>query len=196
MVSYEIVRWVLFGVLCVYVVMMGWTMARVRKTGRDPKGKTDAYSKRAKASSLFSVYWVGLMLVHALVPASIAWFWPFSFMTGPVTRGVGVGVVFLGAVVVSVAMATLGESFRVGFPRENDAQLVDHGIYGWSRNPIVLAVYLLVGFFLTIPNVATLACVAGNVVTLAAKVRDEERGLAARFGDAWTAYKAKTRKYL
>ncbi|EMR74144.1 hypothetical protein MCGE09_00172 [Thaumarchaeota archaeon SCGC AB-539-E09] len=93
-------------------------------------------------------------------------------------------------------MLTLGDNFRISFPEEG-TQLITHGIYDVMRNLIVLSIFLMMaGTFLLIPYLLSLFNLIVNIIGFDAKVTDEERFLAKRFGDKWIEYTRKTGKYL
>jgi protein-S-isoprenylcysteine O-methyltransferase Ste14 len=83
-------------------------------------------------------------------------------------------------------------------PFEESAALVTSGVYGWSRHPMYLGFVLLVlGVALLLGSLTPFALVLGLPVVLEALyMRTEERMLAARFGDAWTAYRSRVRRWL
>jgi protein-S-isoprenylcysteine O-methyltransferase Ste14 len=116
-------------------------------------------------------------------------------------RSPGLGV--LGAVLLVVGLllmvaagVNLGGSLRMGLPTEKTA-LRTSGPYRYSRNP------MYVGGFLTC--LAALAWTANPVIFVLSAVAAivhhrivlaEEKYLAAEFGEAWTEYSRKVRRYL
>jgi protein-S-isoprenylcysteine O-methyltransferase Ste14 len=82
-------------------------------------------------------------------------------------------------------------------PHRAATALVTDGPFAWSRNPIYLGnTLLLSGCGLAFGNAWLLvgAAVAAIAVTVLA-IRREEAHLASRFGDAWMAYAARTRRW-
>lgn len=139
--------------------------------------------------------WLGLV-------ALILWNPRFSIYLGHITwldpPGVHVAALILmvlGLFIEILGIWTLGRNFRVSMPTDNTT-LITYGIYGVIRNPIVLAVFLLMGgTFFFFPNLLSLLTLVGIFITYNAKVDAEESYLARTFGEDWDSYKARTGKY-
>ena len=91
----------------------------------------------------------------------------------------------IGLVVCGLALRT----WAVGILRKG-SQLTTTGPYRMMRNPLYLGSFLLMlGFATIIDDAENLWVILGPMLALYYfKVREEERGLAARFGAQWTAY--------
>ena len=76
--------------------------------------------------------------------------------------------------------------------------LVVRGIYRWSRNPMYLAMFLvLISWACIVSNGAALAMLPLFVVTLnRLQIEPEERALHARFGAEFENYRRKVRRWL
>jgi protein-S-isoprenylcysteine O-methyltransferase Ste14 len=121
--------------------------------------------------------------VPALQQPAIAWF--------------GATLAFLGTAVIGIAQFTMGDSWRIGIPKEQRNRLVTEGIYRWSRNPIYAGmVGALAGVFLMAPNAVTLALLAAASVSAAVQIRIEEAFLRDIHGPAFDAYFARTRRWV
>jgi protein-S-isoprenylcysteine O-methyltransferase Ste14 len=96
------------------------------------------------------------------------------------------------------AIATMRRANTNVMPNRAADLLVTWGPFRFSRNPIYLGnTLLLLGIGLAIGNIWFVIfafAVAASVDRLA--IRREEQHLAARFGDAWTDYAAKTPRWL
>ena len=113
-----------------------------------------------------------------------------------------VGGVFL-AVAVGIGAAAL-----LGFRRakttvnplkpEASTALVTGGIYRWTRNPMYLAMLLiLIGWAYIVSNLAALVMLPLFVSTLnRLQIEPEERALRARFGAEFETYRRKVRRWL
>jgi protein-S-isoprenylcysteine O-methyltransferase Ste14 len=95
------------------------------------------------------------------------------------------------------AMAVMTRRRANILPHRAATALVTEGPFAWSRNPIYLGnTLLLTGCGLAFGNawfLAGAAAAAAAVTVLA--IRREEAHLAARFGDAWAAYAARTARW-
>jgi protein-S-isoprenylcysteine O-methyltransferase Ste14 len=187
---------VTLGFLTAYLVVFFCSIFWVKRKGKDPMGATSKYGSLAKLSSVFTALWVAILLLCSFYPEYTNYVYPFLEMASNLWVISGFVIMGIGFVLEATGIYTLGENFRVSFPKEKTA-LVTRGIYGKTRNPIVLSVFLFVlGTFLVSPNVLTFINLIGNMITFNAKASDEERFLAKRFGRRWKSYAARTGKYL
>lgn len=109
----------------------------------------------------------------------------------------GAAFVFLGTALIAIAQFTMGDSWRIGVPKEERNRLVTEGIYRWSRNPIYAGmVAALAGVFLMAPNAVTLALLAMASVSVAVQVRIEEAFLRDMHGAVFDQYCARTRRWI
>lgn len=89
-----------------------------------------------------------------------------------------------------LARLQLGASFSVTAKAQT---LVTHGLYSRIRNPIyVFGGLAIVGIFLFIGAPKFLWILVGLIPLQIYRVRKEEQVLAAKFGDEYRAYKART----
>lgn len=182
--------------LLAYVVVFLYSLIWVKNRGKDPKGTTHQYGRLAEFSSFFTFLWLLIMLLYSFLPDFFIFMFPFSFLISEAWIICGLVIIAIGFVLETVGMFTLGENFRIAFPKE-ETTLITHGIYGIIRNPIVLSVFLFViGTFLVCPNLLTLVNLVGTLITFNAKATDEEKFLAERFDSEWIAYIRHSGKYL
>jgi len=113
------------------------------------------------------------------------------------TQVAGVILVILGFVVFTSAWFTLGNAWRVGNREENDSELITHGIYAISRNPIYLFFVLyLAGSFL-INGALILLILTGLIVfNLHYLTLEEEEFLSRAHGLSFRDYCAVTGRYI
>jgi protein-S-isoprenylcysteine O-methyltransferase Ste14 len=142
-------------------------------------------------------------VVAALV-ALLMWFvaaaFPFLDFHLPGREVAAAALVILG-LIIGIA-AVLG--FRRAKPTINpltpqkSSALVVRGIYRWTRNPMYLAMLLvLAGWACIVSNWAALAMLPLFVVTLnRLQIEPEERALHARFGAEFQNYRRKVRRWL
>jgi protein-S-isoprenylcysteine O-methyltransferase Ste14 len=103
----------------------------------------------------------------------------------------------VGVMLFTLAIVSLGTfSLRVGLAHA-DTALRTTGVYRFSRNPMVLGLYLIaLGSALYVQNPINWLLV---IIALAVHHRiilAEERFLLTRFGEQWVSYQAATRRYL
>ena len=100
-----------------------------------------------------------------------------------------------GLLLFTLAFSNLGVNLRVGLPKE-ETGLVTSGVYAFSRNPIYLALFCLVGASLIYAfSWISLVCAAITVILHHRIVLAEEKYLAGRFRE-FEEYCRQVRRYL
>jgi protein-S-isoprenylcysteine O-methyltransferase Ste14 len=142
--------------------------------------------------------------VVTAVFALLMWFVGSVFSSLDFSFGHG-GVAAATLVVLAVA---IGIAAVLGFRRakttinpltpQASSALVVRGIYRWTRNPMYLAMLLvLIGWACIVSNWAALAMLPLFVATLnRLQIEPEERALHARFGAEFENYRRKVRRWL
>jgi hypothetical protein len=76
-------------------------------------------------------------------------------------------------------------------------RIVDTGIYGYIRNPMYLGHMIFhLGLAITFKSWIALAILAAHIVWFERRVREDEDRLEGLFGEAYRAYKARTKRWL
>jgi protein-S-isoprenylcysteine O-methyltransferase Ste14 len=112
-------------------------------------------------------------------------------------RVIGVPGAAAGVALYVLALRDLGLSWRFTIDRERPGELVTHGVFARTRNPIYLALMLLaggVGLMLGSPLLIALAGVCP--LYFRALVRREEAFLARHYGPAYEAYRRRAPRWL
>jgi protein-S-isoprenylcysteine O-methyltransferase Ste14 len=126
-----------------------------------------------------------------------AWGIRFSFLRTPrLLEWVALGLWASGFVLLFIGRLGLGESFRIGSPRESTA-LRTGGLFGVSRNPMYVGVYAtLLGAVLYTLNPILLIVAIFITAVHHRIVLAEEDHLRMVFGEAYAAYCLRVRRYL
>lgn len=91
----------------------------------------------------------------------------------------------------------MGDSWRIGIDQGSETELVQTGLFRFSRNPIFLGIRInLLGFFLVLPNAITLVILVLGDVILQIQVRMEEEFLAQNHGESYEEYKKAVPRWL
>ena len=178
----------------------GWRTYRVyRQTRHNPfvlatGDDADGYVGRAFGATIVGCL---VVIVAPVIEANIAGFVGPLASLADVTRIPGVLLLGLSLVGVVLAQAQMGRSWRVGIDRAIRTDLVEHGLFARSRNPIFLSMRAtLLGVFLVIPSAASLAVLVAGEILMQVQVRLEESHLAALHGAAYAAYRARVPRWL
>jgi protein-S-isoprenylcysteine O-methyltransferase Ste14 len=109
----------------------------------------------------------------------------------------GMALVLISWIWILIAQVQMGLSWRVGIDQNNKTELVKHGLFSLSRNPIFLGMKIsVVGIFLMLPNVLTLVSLILSWVVIDIQVRLEEEFLAATHGIKYKRFKDTVPRWL
>ncbi len=112
-------------------------------------------------------------------------------------RVLGFVIAVCGIASFVAAMATMRESWRAGIDPDARTALVTRGIYRYSRNPAFLGFDLHgIGLLLMLPNVVHAVITVAHIVILHIWILQEEAYLPTVFGEAYTAYRRRTPRYI
>ena len=114
-----------------------------------------------------------------------------------VVKWVGVVLNIVSFMLFVWALASFGDSWRVGIDSEKPGELVERGAFGVSRNPIFVFLDLyFIGTFLLNGAVVFLLFAVVMIVGLHYQILQEEQFLKGQYGEAYERYCAKTNRYL
>ena len=110
---------------------------------------------------------------------------------------VGWAFLVISIVVVWIAQSHMANSWRIGIDKEKKSELVTNGMFSISRNPIFLGIMIAnIGLFLALPNAFTLLIVSLSSISINTQIRLEEAFLKEEFGEDYTAYQSKVRRWI
>ena len=171
-----------------------------RRSGVNPlvlPSGADAYGYVARA---FKVVIVGIGVVViglAISTESQIYFGRWSALGIPAITYVGWALLICSLIWLLIAQAQMGASWRIGIDDKRRTELVQHGLFTVSRNPIFLAMRInLVGLFLVFPSAVTAALLMAGEILMQVQVRLEEQHLMNLHGQAYDAYRASVRRWL
>jgi protein-S-isoprenylcysteine O-methyltransferase Ste14 len=120
-----------------------------------------------------------------------------EFFRSEIASWIGVACCGGGLSLMLASLVSFGRSFRVGIDRKHPDDLVTSGIFALSRNPIYVAFALVLpGEFLIFPNWIFPAYAIAGTWLFHRQVLREEDFLRRRYGEEFTAYRRRVRRYL
>lgn len=130
--------------------------------------------------------------VAQLVSIIIDWSWlPNS------ARFTGFLIGVIGDIIFLIAVITMKNSWRAGIPESDRTELVQDGIYRWSRNPAFLGFdFMYIGVCLIFCNPVTIVASLFAIVMLHCQILQEEKYLIKAFGEPYIEYKGKVFRYI
>jgi protein-S-isoprenylcysteine O-methyltransferase Ste14 len=178
------------------VLLIGTVITRVlllRQAG------TQAMHLGALDKTDFLIPPVALFYFYTIFAA--AFHWPLintqKFFHSNVIAWIGVGLCFIGLLVLLASLVSFGKSFRVGIDVDQPDKLVTTGIFAVSRNPIYVGFALvLVGQFLVFPNWVPLIYLAAGLLLFHRQVLREESFMRQHYSEEYAEYRRRVRRYL
>jgi protein-S-isoprenylcysteine O-methyltransferase Ste14 len=109
--------------------------------------------------------------------------------------GIAISVIGLG--LVSWSQLQMGQNWRIGVDTNEKTDLVTHGIFAFSRNPIYLAILIFcIGICLLLPELPIFCSVIAIFFAIELQIKQvEEPYLHALHGQDFLGYKATTGRY-
>lgn len=190
-------------IYCIVVFIFAFALRSLlvyRLSGVNPlvlPSSDDAYGYVAFAFKVVIVG-VGVVVIGlAIWPDSEIYFGRWTALSSPAVAYVGWALLIGSLIWLLIAQAQMGASWRIGIDAKRRTELVQHGLFTLSRNPIFLAMRLdLVGLFLVFPSAVTSALLAAGETLIQVQVRLEEQHLANLHGQVYDAYRARVRRWL
>ncbi|TNE65499.1 MAG: isoprenylcysteine carboxylmethyltransferase family protein [Alphaproteobacteria bacterium] len=111
----------------------------------------------------------------------------------------GVAIMAAGIGLAMLSQVVMGTSWRIGVPERRDQShgLVTGGLYRFSRNPIYVGIMLfLMGAVVVVPGPIPILSLVMSWPLINHIIRAEEKFLTAEFGDAYSAYCQRVRRWL
>jgi protein-S-isoprenylcysteine O-methyltransferase Ste14 len=171
-----------------------------RRTGVNPYAlrRTDSTHDYVGMLFRFSIGAdVVIVLIYALSSELYTYLTPILWLQSPAIVWTGIILMAISLVVVIMAQAQMGNSWRIGIDTSNKTELVQQGIFNRTRNPIFLGMRLTqLGLFLVLPSAATFATLILGDALIQIQVRLEEEYLAAAHGADYQNYRLRVRRWI
>ena len=112
-------------------------------------------------------------------------------------KWVGLILMVLALTWIVIAQYNMANSWRIGIDLKNETQLVSHGLFRYSRNPIFLGLNItLLGIFLIIPNLIMTVVLFTGYLSIQIQVRLEEEFLNRTKPIEYANYKKQVRRWI
>lgn len=154
-------------------------------------GKGDKPQRVIKIETWLKILSFTLPVVEVL---SIFW----NLMELPVWfQCIGIVVAAIGVLFFCMAILTMKGSWRAGIPEKKETSLILDGIFRYSRNPAFVGFDLLyLGILIAFPNAWHACFVAAAIYAFHLQILNEEDYMAQTFGEEYSQYKNRVRRYL
>ncbi|MCK5931696.1 Phospholipid methyltransferase [Fulvimarina manganoxydans] len=190
-----------FGPLVFLAATCLWLMVATRRTSSEIGRKAYGFggsTRQQVAQGLFRVSVVAALLSTAGHAAGLDWAVLVPLFADPAwMRYAGLALALGGSLLTMFAQSNMGRRWRVGVPDAAPDALVTAGLFGFSRNPVFLAMLTLaVGLAAALSSPVMIACAAVFWLACQIQVRDEERYLGDAFGAQYAAYRTQVRRWV
>ncbi|MEN9563360.1 MAG: hypothetical protein RIR73_1604 [Chloroflexota bacterium] len=140
---------------------------------------------------------VVVVFLFVFLPSLYNYLIPIAYLIQPILNALGVFLLSISVIWVLIAQAHMQKSWRIGIDEDVKTELIQTGLFKFSRNPIFLGMrMMLVGLFLVLPSAATLTILISGDLLIQIQVRLEEEFLERTHKQAYIHYKKKIRRWL
>ncbi|MGH7601502.1 MAG: methyltransferase family protein, partial [bacterium] len=137
------------------------------------------------------------VFLYAFSAQAYSYLAPLAWLQHPILIVIGIILLVASLLWTLLAQIQMGNSWRIGIDEQHATELVQTGVFRFSRNPIFLGMMItLLGFFLVIPNALTLLVFGLGVVLMQIQIRLEEEYLMKKHGERYAAYCRNVRRWL
>lgn len=188
----------LFSVIFVFVVP---TYLTYKKTGINPItfGKeSNAHNYVGNVYKFLVFMLLMVFVIHFLNIELYNYFLvPIHYLEDNSVFFIGFFLLHFALFWIVIAQKQMGNSWRIGIDEKNKSELVTHGLFSISRNPVFLGMMLsLFSIFLVLPNILTFFIAFTGYIVIQIQIRLEEEFLLKEFGQKYLDYKNNTRRLI
>lgn len=187
----------LIYVLQIFVIR---TWLQWKKTGANPFVFGTTENAHDYIGRVYKVMMVGTwvaIICYSFITGVYKYLMPMWYLDSALLRLVGLVLLVCSFIWIVVAQYHMSKSWRIGINYDEKTELVSHGVFAYSRNPVFLGVLVsYMGTFMIIPNALTFATQLITFFIIQVQVRLEEEYLINIHEDAYELYKSKTRRWL
>ena len=157
----------------------------------------DAYGLIGIYFKVVMLLLAGFVFANFFFPDHYHFFLPITWLENIYFKDVGAGIMIISFFWIFLAQKQMRDSWRIGIDEETKTDLVNTGLFRYSRNPIFLGMILaLAGLFMIAPNAVTLIIFLLGYVLIQIQVRLEEEFLERMHGDVYLDYRKAVRRWI
>jgi protein-S-isoprenylcysteine O-methyltransferase Ste14 len=159
----------------------------IKSFGEGYKENTRKWWKFFYLAFTLCFLWILIILLYAFYYNSIYWFWRISVLDNVPIKIFG--LIFLS---FSLLESILLHSswLNINISKDEKSRLITTGMYRYTRNPqYLLLIHGVLGTFLLVPNLLTIALLVGMTFTCYSLCLEEEKGLLKKYGARYEHYK-------
>ncbi len=190
----------LYFIMFFIISFVGISYKVAKKIGKNPNVLPKGDSAYALVGMYFKMMLLALFVYTMLLlcfPEDISDMFKIHFLEHNFLQYTGIIVMIIALVWVIIAQLQMKNSWRIGVDTTTKTELITHGLFRFSRNPIFLGMTAgLGGFFLLFPTVIALSFFLVGSILMQIQIRLEEEYLLKGHGQIYLAYKKRVKRML
>jgi hypothetical protein len=171
-----------------------------KKIGKNPNVLPKGDSAYALVGIYFKMILLALFVYTMLLlcfPEDISEMFKIQFLEHNFLQYTGIIVMIIALAWVIIAQLQMKNSWRIGVDTTTKTELITHGLFRFSRNPIFLGMTVsLAGFFLVLPTAFAFFFLLIGSILMQIQIRLEEEYLIKEHGQMYLAYKKRVQRML
>ncbi len=189
-----------FVTLIFLLVFVVRSLLLLKRTGINPWALNNSNDAKGFIATIFKIIAIIAFLSVSIYVFGEKWYeylMPIWYLENQYLQITGWTMMHLSLIWIFIAQMQMKDSWRIGIDEKNNTELVTHGLFQFSRNPIFLGVILSnLGLFLIIPNLGTLLVLVLSYFSIQIQIRLEEEFLLKQFGEDYKNYSLKVRRWI
>ena len=152
---------------------------------------------RNREANLSVGFFALLIIISLLLSLFDAPFGTFNLIKKTSALTVALALLVVNLLVEAASLTGLRDSWRVGVPEEQQTDLIEGGIYSFSRNPYFLSYLIMfVAYTVLLQNIILLILSLVGFAMIHLMVLKEEKHLTALHGEKYLRYQKRVPRYI
>lgn len=190
----------LYFIVFFTVSFLGISFTVARKIGKNPNVLPKDDSAYGLIGFYFKITVITLFIytvLFLLFPQTVFSTFRINILDLDSIRYAGITLMITAFIWVVTAQVQMKNSWRIGIDCKTKTELITHGLFRFSRNPIFLGMMVsLIGFFLAFPTVIAFIFSLMGCILMQIQIRLEEEYLQKQYGQAYLTYKKRVGRML
>lgn len=190
----------LYFIVFFTVSFLGISFTVAQKIGKNPNVLPKDDSAYGLIGFYFKITIITLFIYTVLLllfPQTVFSTFRINILDLDSIRYAGITLMITAFIWVVTAQVQMKNSWRIGIDCKTKTELITHGLFRFSRNPIFLGMMVsLIGFFLAFPTVIAFIFSLMGCILMQIQIRLEEEYLQKQHGQAYLTYKKRVGRML
>ncbi len=171
-----------------------------KTTGTSPYKLGKSESAHDYIGILFRLTMLAVALVvvlFAFLPSLYEYLVPIPYLSSSILTIAGQTLLVIAIIWVLASQVHMQKSWRIGIDEDVKTELIQTGLFKFSRNPIFLGMrIMLLGLFFVIPSAISLTILVSGELLIQIQVRLEEEFLTRVHGQSYLVYQKHVRRWI